>query len=213
MAQTSLRTYTFLDALQPQLASFMGKTARGFLPLPGMASLFVEIAPGIAINRVTDVALKATRVTPAIQVVERAYGLLEVHDRDQGEVRQAGAAILDHLAVKEDDRLKPRVLTNQIIRAIEPYQAQIINRNSQGMMILPGQSLFILETEPAGYVAFAANEAEKAARIFLVSVTPFGAFGRLYLSGPEAEIDAAAAAASATIEGVTGRAPEKFVDK
>ncbi|MCS6913108.1 MAG: hypothetical protein RMK29_01810 [Myxococcales bacterium] len=213
MAQTTLRTYTFLDSLQPQLASFMGKTARGFLPLPGMASLFVEIAPGIAINRITDVALKATRVTPAIQVVERAYGLLEVHDHDQGEVRQAGAAILGYLAVQEDDRLRPRVLTNQIIRAIEPYQAQIINRNSQGMMILPGQSLFILETEPAGYVAFAANEAEKAARIFLVSVTPYGAFGRLYLSGPEAEIDAAAAAATAAIEGISGREPDKFVDK
>lgn len=213
MAQTTLRTYTFLDALQPQLASFMGKTARGFLPVPGMASLFVEIAPGIAINRVTDVALKATKVTPAIQVVERAYGLLEVHEWDQGEVRQAGTAILNHLGVKEEERFKPRVLTNQIIRGIEPYQAQIINRNSQGMMILPGQSLFILETEPAGYVAFAANEAEKAARIFLISVTPYGAFGRLYLSGPEAEIDAAASAAMAALEGLPGKEFGKFVDK
>jgi hypothetical protein len=209
----TLRTYTFLDQLQPQLASFMGKTARGFLPLPHQASLFVEIAPGIAINRVTDVALKATKVVPALQIVERAYGLLEVHDFDQGEVRSAGRAMLEHMGVKEEDRLKPKVLTNQIIRAIEPYQAQIINRNSQGMMILPGQSLFILETEPAGYVAFAANEAEKAARIYLVSVTPFGAFGRLYLSGPEAEIDAAAKAAIEAIEGISGKAPEKFVDK
>ena len=213
MSSTSLRTYTFLDQLQPQLASFMGKTSRGFLPLPSMASLFVEIAPGIAINRVTDVALKATRVVPALQVVERAYGLLEVHDFDQGEVRQAGKAILDHMGLKEEDRLRPKVLTNQIIRAIEPYQAQIINRNSQGMMILPGQSLFILETEPAGYVSFAANEAEKAARVFLVSVTPYGAFGRLYMSGPEAEIDAAAAAANAAIDSITGKTPEKFVDK
>jgi hypothetical protein len=210
---TTLRTYTFLDALQPQLASFMGKTARGFLPLPEMASLFVEIAPGIAINRVTDVALKATKVVPALQVVERAYGLLEVHDSDQGEVRQAGRAILDHLGVSEEERLKPKVLTNQIIRAIEPYQAQIINRNSQGMMILPGQSLFMLETEPAGYVAFAANEAEKAARVFLVSLTPYGAFGRLYMSGSESEIDSAAQAATAAIESVTGKMPDKFVDK
>ena len=213
MAATTLRTYTFLDALQPQLASFIGKTARGFLPVPGMASLFVEIAPGIAINRVTDVALKATRVTPALQVVERAYGLLEVHEHDQGEVRQAGAAILQHLGVSEGDRYKPKILTNQIIRAIEPYQSQIINRNSQGMMILPGQSLFILETEPAGYVAFAANEAEKAARVFLVSVTPFGAFGRLYRAGPEAEIDAAAAAANAALDSITGKSFDKFVDK
>src|SRR5499427_10557690 len=110
MAKVSLRTYTFLDSLQPQLASFIGKTARGFLPLPGMASLFVEIAPGIAINRVTDVALKSTKVVPAIQVVERAYGLLEVHDDDQGEVRSAGRAILDHLGVREEDRLKPKVV-------------------------------------------------------------------------------------------------------
>jgi len=210
---TTLRTYTFLDALQPQLASFIGKTARGFLPLPGMASLFVEIAPGIAINRVTDVALKATKVVPAIQVVERAYGLLEVHDPDQGEVRQAGRAILEHLGVSEDERLKPKVLTNQIIRGIEPYQAQLINKNSQGMMILPGQSLLILETEPAGYVAFAANEAEKAANISLVSVTPYGAFGRLYMSGSESEIDSASQAATAAIESITGKASEKFVDK
>ena len=210
---TTLRTYTFLDQLQPQLASFIGKTARGFLPLPGMASLFVEIAPGIAINRVTDIALKATKVVPALQVVERAYGLLEVHDFDQGEVRSAGAAILDHLGVAEEERLRPKVPTNQIIRAIEPYQAQIINRNSQGMMILPGQSLYILETEPAGYVTFAANEAEKAARVFLVSVTPYGAFGRLYMSGTEAEIDAASAAANAAIEGITGKQVDKFVDK
>ncbi|MCC6750785.1 MAG: hypothetical protein IT371_24220 [Deltaproteobacteria bacterium] len=209
----TLRTYTFLDSLQPQFASFIGKTARGFLPVPEMASLFVEIAPGIAINRVTDVALKATKVVPAVQVVERAYGLLEIHEHDKGEVLSAGRAILEFLGVKEEERLKPRVATNQIIRAIEPYQAQIINRNSQGMMILPGQSLFILETEPAGYVTFAANEAEKAARVFLVQVQPFGAFGRLWMSGPEAEIDAAAHAATAAIEGITGRLPPDFVDK
>jgi len=213
MSTSTLRCYTFLDALQAQLASFMGKTARGFLPIPGQASLFVEIAPGIAINRVTDVALKATHVMPALQIVERAYGLLEVHADDQGDVRNAGAAILAHLELREEDRIKPKVVTNQIIRSIEPTQAQIINRSSQGMMILPGQSLFILETEPAGYVAFAANEAEKAAHISLIQVQPYGAFGRLWLSGPEAEIDAAAAAAIAAIEGLSGRAGEKFVDK
>ena len=205
MATTTLRCYTFLDALQPQLASFMGKTARGFLPVPGQASLFVEIAPGIAINRVTDVALKATRVVPALQIV--------VHADDQGDVRDAGAAILRHLEVKEEDRLKPTVMTNQIIRAVEPYQAQLINRSSQGMMLLPGESLFILETEPAGYVAFAANEAEKSAHVSLVQVQPYGAFGRLWLSGAEAEIDAAAGAAIAAIEGLSGRAGEKFVDR
>jgi len=209
----ALRTYIFLDALQPQLATFMGKTSRGFLPVPSQASLWVEIAPGIAINRVTDSALKATAVQPAVQVVERAYGLLEVHHHDKGEVLSAGANILKHLELREEDRLKPRVATNQIIRSVEAYQTQIINRNSQGMMVLPGESLFILETEPAGYVVLAANEAEKAAHISLVNVTPHGAFGRLYLSGLEAEIDAAAEAAIAALTSVTGREPEKFIDR
>jgi hypothetical protein len=200
-----LRTYIFLDALQPQLATFMGKTARGFLPVPGQASLFIEIAPGIAINRVTDAALKATSVQPALQIVERAFGLLEVHHDDQGEVLSAGANILGQLEVTEQQRLKPQVVTNQIIRSVEAYQTQIINRNSSGMMVLPGESLFILETQPAGYVVFAANEAEKAAHVSLVNVTPWGAFGRLYMSGPEAEIDAGAVAAIAALDGVTGQ--------
>lgn len=204
----TLRTFAFLDSLQPQLASFIGKTARGFLPVPGQASLWVEIAPGIAINRVTDTALKATEVTPAVQVVERAYGLLEVHHEDKGQVLDAGKAILEGLGVQENERIKPNVVTHQIIRAIEPYQAQIINRNSSGMMILPGQSLFLMETDPAGYVSFAANEAEKAARVYLVDIRPFGAFGRLYMSGPEAEIDAAAEAARAAIDSVQGRKTE-----
>ena len=199
-----LRSFVFLDSLQPQLTSYIGKTSRGFLPIPEMASLWVEIAPGIAINRITDVALKATRVQPAVQVVERAYGVLEVHAMDKGEVELAGRAILDGLGLKAEERIKPKVVSNQIIRSVEPYQTQIINRNSAGMMILPGESLFILETVPSAYVTLAANEAEKAAQVSLVDIRPVGAFGRLYLSGPEAEIDAAAEAAIAALESVTG---------
>jgi hypothetical protein len=205
-SSVTLRTYIFLDSLQPQLSAFIGTTARGFLPVAGMASLFVEISPGIAINRVTDVALKATRVKPAVQVVERAFGLLEVHDEDQGEVRQAGKAILDHLGVVESDRLKPRIVSNEIIRAIEPYHAQLINRNRYGSMIIPGQSLYILETEPAGYSSLAANEAEKAAHINLVELRPYGAFGRLYLGGTESEIDSASEAAIKALQDVAGKA-------
>ena len=199
-----LRTYTFLDSLQPQLASFMGKTARGFLPIPGMASLWVEIAPGMAINRVTDVALKASAVVPGIQVVERAFGLLEIHAHDKGQVQLSGQAVLNALELTPEDRVKPKVMSTQVIRGIEPYQAQIINRDSRGMMILPGQSLFILETQPAAYVSFAANEAEKAANIFLVHIRPVGAFGRLWLSGTESEIDSAAEAAMNAIESIKG---------
>lgn len=201
----TLRTYVFLDNLQAQLASYIGSTAKGFLPVPGVASLFVEIAPGLAINRILDVALKATKVQPAVQIVERAYGLLEVHDKDQGEVRSAGSAILKYLEVKEADRIKPFIASNEIIRSVEPYQCQLINRNRSGSMILPGESLFILETEPAGYVIYAANEAEKAANIKLVEVRPFGALGRLYLAGSESEIDSAASAAIKAMESIEGK--------
>ncbi len=202
--KATLRGYSFLDSLQPQLASFIGSTALGFLPLPGMSSLFIEIAPGLAVNQIMDKALKQTAAIPAVMVVERAFGLLEVHHEDKGEVIQAGDSILDFLGITVNQRYKPKVVSQQIIRSIEPYQAQIINRNRKGSMILPGESLFILETEPAVYVTLAANEAEKAANVKLVQLQPFGAYGRLYMSGTESEIDSAAGAAIAVLESLTG---------
>lgn len=196
----TLRGYVFLDAYQAQLAAFTGTTSRGFLPLAGQASLWVETAPGMIINRVTDVALKATRCAPAVQVVERAFGLLEIHHDDKGEVLSAGDAILSYLGIKREDVVRPKVVSSQIIRAVEPYQAQIINRDRQGMMLIPGQSLFILETEPAAWAVIAANEAEKAADVNLVNLRPFGAFGRLWMAGSESEIDSARDAAIAAID-------------
>lgn len=200
----SLRAYQFIDSLQPQLASHICTTCKGYFPVPGVASLFVEIAPGMQIHRLIDRALKSTRVSPATLVVERAYGMLEVHHEDKGQVLAAGAAILDHLGAKESDRIKPKVVSNTIIRSIEPYHAMILDKIRFGSMINPGESLFIMETEPAAYVAFAANEAEKAAKVTLVDVTPFGAFGRLYLAGDESEIDSAARAAAEAIASISG---------
>lgn len=205
MAATTLRTYVFLDSLQPQLAAHICTTCRGYYPVPYVASLFVEIAPGMAIHGLLDKALKQTRAFPATLVVERAYGLLEVHHEDKGEVRSAGDAILEALEAKVDDRIKPKIVSNTIIRAIEPMHAMIIDKIRFGSMIEPGQSLFILETEPAAYVALAANEAEKAANVKLVDVTPFGAYGRLYMCGSEADIDEAAKAANAALAGITGK--------
>ena len=196
----TLRGYVFLDSLQPQLAAFIGTTCRGFLPLAGQASLFVETAPGMIINRVTDVALKATRAVPAVQVVERAFGLLEIHHDDKGEVTSAGDAILSYLNIAHGEGLKPRVVSDQVIRSVEAYQAQLINRNRQGMLLIPGQSLFILETEPAAWIVAAANEAEKAANVNLINLRPFGAFGRLWMAGTESEIDSAREAAIAAIQ-------------
>ncbi len=202
---TSLRAYVFLDSLQPQLAAHICTTCRGYFPVPYVASLFVEIAPGMAIHSVIDVALKQTSVQPATLVVERAYGMLEVHSEDRGEVRSAGEAMLGHLGLNEQDRMKPRIISNTVIRAIEPMHAMILDKIRFGSMIEPGQSLFILECEPAAYAALAANEAEKAANVRLVDVTPYGAFGRLYMAGSEADIDAAAEAAVAAIAAVKGK--------
>jgi ethanolamine utilization microcompartment shell protein EutL len=210
---TSLRAFAFLDSLQPQLAAHVCTTSRGYFPVPYVASLYVEIAPGMAIHRVIDTALKATRVQPATLVVERAYGMLEVHHEDKGEVRSAGEAILAHLGLKESDRLKPKIVSNTIIRAIEPMHAMILDKIRFGSMVEPGQSLLVLETEPAAYAVLAANEAEKAASIRLVDVTPFGAFGRLYLAGSEAEIDSAAQAAIAALSALGGAEALPFKDR
>lgn len=205
MSNFDLRAYVFLDSLQPQLASFLATVAQGFLPTSGQAALFVEISPGIEINRVTDIALKSTRVTPGMQIVERLYGMLEIHSDSQADIRAAGRAILDALELKEEQRRKPAIVSSQVIRRVDDYQTQLINRMRHGNMLLPGESLYILECEPAAYAALAANEAEKAANINILEVRAFGSFGRIYLGGEERDIDVGYRAAVAAIEGVTGR--------
>ena len=200
-----LRSYVFLDSLQPQYAAYLGTVARGFLPIAGMASLYVEISPGIEINRITDIALKSTRVTPGMQVVERLYGLLEIHSESQADVRQAGRAILEAVDLTENDRWKPRVLSSQVVRRIDDHQTQLINRMRMGNMILGGQTLYVMEVEPAAYAALAANEAEKAAKINILEVRSFGSFGRVYLGGEERDIDVAWRAAVQSMEDITGR--------
>lgn len=202
---TELRSYVFLDSLQPQHAAYIGTVALGFLPLPGDTSLWIEIAPGIEINRITDVALKATSVRPGVQVVERLYGLLEVHSSSQGETRAAGKAILEALGVRQQDCLKPRVISTQIIRNLDAHQTQLINRTRRGQLLLAGQTLYVLEVQPAAYAALAANEAEKAAAINILEVQAVGSFGRLYLGGEERDILAGSSAALVAIENVPGR--------
>jgi hypothetical protein len=186
----------------------LGTVARGFLPLPGDASLWIEISPGIEINRITDVALKATAVRPGMQIVERLYGLLEVHSESQAEVRAAGQAILDALGLKVEDRLKPKVVSSQIIRNMDPHQVQLINRMRHGHMILAEQTLYVMEVQPAAYAALAANEAEKKADLNILEVRAFGSFGRVYLGGEERDIMAGYQAAVDAVESVTGREME-----
>lgn len=200
-----LRSYVFLDNLQPQYAAFLGTVAQGFLPIAGMASLYVEISPGIEINRITDIALKSARVTPGMQIVERLYGLLEIHSESQADVRHAGRAILQALELEEKDRRKPRTLSSQVIRRLDDHQTQLINRMRHGNMIVPGESMYVMEVEPAAYAALAANEAEKAANINILEVRVFGSFGRVYLGGEERDIDVGWRAAAKAIESIEGR--------
>jgi ethanolamine utilization microcompartment shell protein EutS len=196
-----LRTYVHIDALQPQLASYMATVSQGFLPKPGDSALWLEVAPGLAVHRLTDIALKASPVHLGQMVVERAFGSMVIHHRDQASVLEAADVVLRRLGTDEASRHVCRVTWEEIIRGINADHAVLINRqNRKGSMVLAGQSIYLLETEPAGYVIYAANEAEKAANITLCEAHAVGAFGRLTLAGREADIETAARAARAAIE-------------
>ena len=206
MAGIDLRSYVFLDSLQPQHAAFLGTVAKGFLPTGGQASLFIEISPGIEINRITDIAVMATGIKPGMQIVERLYGLLEVHHDEQAEVRRAGEAILREIGCEESQRIKPEILSSTVIRHLDDRQTQLINRTRHGHMIVAGQSLYTLEVQPAANAALAANEAEKAAHIKVLEIVSFGSLGRVYLAGEDRDIDVAWPAAENAIRGLSGRA-------
>lgn len=200
-----LRTYVFIDSLQPQLAVYLGTVSQGFLPVPGDACLWVEVAPGMALHRLTDVALKATRVHLGQQVIERSFGSMILHHRDQSDVIEAGRAVLSNLATTECSRQKCRIAWSEIVRSITPDHAVLINRQDRkGSMILPGQSMFIMETDPAGYIVYAANEAEKAANVTLVDCRAVGAYGRLIMAGKEADVNVAAHAAVEAVRNLSG---------
>jgi ethanolamine utilization microcompartment shell protein EutS len=202
-----LRTYIFLDSLQYQMASFMATTSRGYYPVALQACMIVEISPGIEINRFTDIALKATNVTPGIQFVERLFGLLEVHSDSQADARQAGAAILRELGRSEEERMKPRILTSQLIKNISDHHAQLINKIRYGNMVLRGDTLYVLEIEPSGYAYFAANEAEKASHINIINVQGVGRFGRVYIAGEESEVLVSKEIVESRLKALAGREP------
>jgi hypothetical protein len=206
-----LRTFIVIDSLQLQMASYLSTVSSGYLPIAGQSSCITEIAPGIEINTLTDIALKATNVTPGMQIVERAFGMLEVHSDSQGDTRMAGEAILISMGKTENDRIKPRILTSQLIKNIEDHHAQLINRMRKGMMILRGETLYVLEVEPAGYAYYAANEAEKSARINIIEVMGFGKFGRIYIGGNEEDVLECKITVEKRLSEISGRSkPEDY---
>jgi ethanolamine utilization microcompartment shell protein EutS len=204
-----LRTYTFIDSLQPQLAQFIAKDNRVYDPAEYDSALMLEIAPAMEIHTMIDHVLKKTSVRLGSVVTERIYGLMQVHHADQGEVRQAGEVVLEAAGLTESDRAAVKLVTNKTIRSVEQDHAISFTGLGKGHMVVAGESILILETTPAAYLVLACNEALKEAQVKLNSIRPFGATGRLIMSGPEAEIDYASAAAVKTLESVNENAKAK----
>ena len=200
----SLRCYCLIDRMQAQYAAFVGTVTQGDLPTEGMASLYVEMAPGNEVFRVVDIAVKATEAKPGAQIVEREFGMFEVHSLNQAAVIEAGEVVLDRLGLRIEDRIKPQIASTQVITRVDPYQAQLLNRFRRGSMLVPGETLLVLEVAPAAYINFACNEAEKKANISIVHVSSVGRFGRMWLSGTEAEIITARDAAIHALESLEG---------
>lgn len=205
MSAATLRTYAFIDRMQAQCAAHIAATSPGDVPLAGMAELFIEMAPGNEVFRAADIALKAAGVRPALQIIEREFGLLEIHSEQQAEVLAAGQAVLDELGMVESDRIKPQIASTQFITNVHAYQAQLLNKWRKGSLLIPGSSLFVMEVAPAAYIALAANEAEKAANINVIEIRAVGRFGRMFLSGTESEVATARDAAVAALEAVDGK--------
>lgn len=197
-----LRSSIFIDQLQPQTMCYLGSWVRGRLPRTRMAAGVIEVAPGLDIEPLTDVALKHTEVQAGILVVERQFGYLEFHSRSTAEVQSASEAVLSALGAVSSDAASPTILAAKLISRLDHQHAFLINRNKLGSMVLAGESLFVLEMQPASYAILAVNEAEKAAQVKVVDYRMIGATGRVYLSGDESDVRTAADAATASLEGL-----------
>jgi ethanolamine utilization microcompartment shell protein EutL len=203
--QFQLRCFCLLDRMQAQYAAFVGTITQGDLPIEGMASLYIEMAPGNEAFRMVDIAVKATEAKPGAQIVEREFGMFEVHSLNQAAVIESGRVVLDRLGLREEDRIKPKVASVQVITRVDPYQAQLLNRFRKGSMLVPGETMLVLECAPAAYINYACNEAEKKASIKIIHVSSVGRFGRMWLSGTESEIVSAKNAAMQALESLRGR--------
>jgi hypothetical protein len=201
-----LRGALVIDEMQPQFAATIAANSDGYFPVTGESAYWLEVRPGIVVNRLLDVALKSCDVKPGALITERSYGTLEVHGPDQGQVREAGERMLRAAGVGAGDGLAPHVLTDEVIRQIDDHQAMLINKSRAGMLVLGRDTLYTLEVNPAVWVLLATNEAEKAAPIRVVGLGNNGAVGRLRLAGSDAAIEAAVEAVHRALGGVVGRA-------
>ncbi len=203
-SEFSLRCYCYLNRMQPQYAAFVGTVTQGDLPTEGMASLYIEMAPGNEVFRTVDIAVKATEAKPGAQIVEREFGMFEIHSPRQAAVIESGRIVLERLGLNIEDRIRPQIASTQLITNVDPYQAQLLNRFRRGSMLVPGQTLLVVECYPAAYINFACNEAEKKASINIVHVSSVGRYGRMWLSGTEAEAKTARDAAVQALDSLEG---------
>lgn len=194
-----------IDNLQPKFAAYNGATVQGSVPLSGDTVLIGEMAPGNGVFTLIDRALKASAVEATSQLVEREFGFFILRSPSNAEVSAARDAILAELGASMTDRLKPSVESTQIITSVEPYQAQLLNKWRKGALLVPGQTLGIIECSPAAYISVAANEAEKSAEIDIVEVRAVGRYGRLFISGSEDSVKAGVEAATDAINAMDGQ--------
>lgn len=204
MPEITIRALMQIDNLQPKFAAYTGATVQGSVPLSGDTILIGEFAPGNGVFRLIDRALKASSVEATTQLVEREFGFFILRSRSNAEVSAARDAILSELGAQMSDRVKPSVSSTQIITSVEPYQAQLLNKWRKGSLLVPGQTLGIVECAPAAYISIAANEAEKASEIDIVEVRAVGRFGRMFVSGSENSVKAGIEAAVRAIESISG---------
>lgn len=204
--EITIRALLQLDNLQPKFAAYNGATVQGSVPLAGDTVLIGEFAPGNGVFTLIDRALKASSVEATTQLVEREFGFFILRSPSNAEVSSARDAILAELGKGLNDRLKPRVASTQIITSVEPYQAQLLNKWRKGSLVVPGQTVGIVECAPAAYIAQATNEAEKSASIDIVEVRAVGRFGRMFVSGGEEDVKTSITAATDAIEMIDGTA-------
>ena len=203
-ADITIRALMQIDNLQPRFAAYNGATVQGSVPLSGDTVLIGEFAPGNGVFKLIDKALKASAVEATTQLVEREFGFFILRSPSNAEVSAAREAILDELGASMSDRVKPHIASRQIITSVEPYQAQLLNKWRKGSLLVPGQTLGVVECAPAAYISIAANEAEKSAEIDIVEVRAVGRFGRLFISGTENSVKTAVDAAAIAVEAVDG---------
>ncbi len=202
-----LRALVHIDRMGKQYAAYWALMAQGSLPMPDMSQLLVEVTPSSLVFPIADAAFKACAVQSAGTLVERDFGLVELHAQRTDTVLEARDAVLRSLGLSVGDRLVPELVSSQRISALNAYHSHLFNKVRRGAWTLPGDTLYVAEVAPAAYVYLIANEIEKATGMELVRVAGTGLFGRLLVAGTDAQAELAEQVTQQVIRQVAADAP------